>query len=62
MSTLMIHDATTELYENLHDEEGNPKVLPEDVTDICKTYKSNILHEIQMIVDICLEYNEGSGK
>ena len=62
MSTLMIHDATTELYEELHDNDGNPKESVDDVVEICRSYKARMLNEIQMIVDICMEYNEERGK
>lgn len=62
MSTLMIHDATTELYESLHDNNGDPIESVDVVMDICRSYKARMLNEIQMVVDICLEYNEVSGK
>ena len=62
MSTLMIHDATTELYESLHDNNGDPIESVDVVMDICRSYKSRMLNEIQMVLDICLEYNEVSGK
>lgn len=62
MSTLMIHDATTELYEELHDNDGNPKESVDDVVEICRSYKARMLNEIQMVVDICMEYNEERGK
>ena len=62
MSTLMIHDATTELYESLHDRSGKPIESVDEVVEICRSYKSRMLNEIQMVVDICLEYNEQRGK
>lgn len=62
MSTLMIHDATTELYESLHDSSGNPVESVDEVVELCRSYKSRMLNEIQMVVDICLEYNEHRGK
>jgi len=62
MSTLMIHDATTELYESLHDKDGNPKESVDEVVEICRSYKARMLNEIQIVVDICMEYNEERGK
>ncbi len=62
MTTLMIHDATTDLYEGLHDSKGDPIDSVDVVNEKCRSYKTRVLNEIQMILDMCLEYNESHGR
>ena len=58
MSTLMIHDSVTELYEDLH-ETGEPVESPEKVTELVDTCLRKVRHELSLIKDMCLEYNDG---
>lgn len=62
MTTLMIHDATTDLYEELHDKNGDPIDSIDAVSDKCRVYKTRVFNEIQMILDMCFEYNESHGR
>ena len=57
MSTLMIHDIVTELYEDLH-ETGEPTDSPEVVKELTDTALKKIRHELSLIKDVCLEYND----
>lgn len=57
MSTLMIHDIVTELYEDLH-ETGEPTDSPEVVKELTDTALKKIRHELALIRDVCLEYND----
>ena len=57
MSTLMIHDLVTELYEDLH-ETGEPNESPEEVVDLVDRCLKKVRHELSLIKDMCLEYNE----
>ena len=62
MCTLLMHDAVTDFYENLHDEKGKPITVVEDVTRKSDELKRRFLNELQMVVDITLEFNDTHGK
>jgi hypothetical protein len=57
-----MHDAVTDFYENLHDEKGKPITVVEDVTRKSDELKRRFLNELQMVVDITLEFNDTHGK
>jgi hypothetical protein len=62
MCTLLMHDAVTDFYENLHDEKGKPITSVEDVTRKSDELKRRFINELQMVVDITLEFNDAYGK
>ena len=62
MCTLLMHDAVTDFYENLHDEKGKPITSVEDVTRKSDELKRRFINELQMVVDITLEFNDSDGK
>ena len=62
MCTLLMHDAVTDFYENLHDEKGKPITSVEDVTRKSDELKRRCINELQMVVDITLEFNDSDGK
>jgi len=62
MCTLLMHDAVTDFYENLHDEKGKPITSVEDVTRKSDELKRRFINELQMVVDITLEFNDADGK
>tara|TARA_R100001510_G_C7653394_1_gene211562 strand:- start:588 stop:761 length:174 start_codon:yes stop_codon:yes gene_type:complete len=57
-----MHDAVTDFYENLHDEKGKPITSVEDVTRKSDELKRRFINELQMVVDITLEFNDADGK
>jgi predicted translin family RNA/ssDNA-binding protein len=57
-STLEIHRLTTELYENLHNEDGTPRDDWETVLDLTKTFRKKVGLEVDAIKWTCQEYNE----
>ena len=58
MCTLMMHDAITEYYEDLHDPKGDPITDCEEIGRLSIALKNRLLNEIQMMTDVCVEYQE----
>lgn len=57
-STLEIQRLTTELYENLHHEDGTPKDNWEEVLDITKQFRKKVGMEVDAIKWACQEYSD----
>ena len=53
-----IQRITTMLYEELHNDEGNPLSDWEQVIDRINQYRQGIQAESEAIISICQEYNE----
>jgi len=62
MCTLMMHDAVTDFYEDLHDVKGDPVTSVDYVTKKSDELKKRFINELQMVVDITLEFNDTHGK
>jgi len=56
-STQEIQRLTTELYEELHNDTGNPISSSEDVAELVKDFRMKVNIEVATIKDACLEYN-----
>ena len=57
----MVHDLTTELYERVHDHEGEP-ILDEDyLYAVIQEYKKIVRGELDMIKSAAKQYNESEG-
>ena len=56
-STQEIQRLTTELYEELHNDTGNPISSAEDVAELVKDFRMKVNIEVATIKDACLEYN-----
>ncbi len=56
-STQEIQRLTTELYESLHDEDGNPVRSRDKVSELVKDFRMKVNIEIATVKDACLEYN-----
>jgi len=56
-STQEIQRLTTELYEELHNDTGNPISSSEDVAELVKDFRMRVNIEVATIKDACLEYN-----
>jgi hypothetical protein len=55
----MIHDLTSKMYEEIHDEKGNP-ILDEDYLYLkTQEYKKIVRGELDMIKSTASQYNEG---
>jgi len=62
MCTLLMHDAVTDFYESIHDDMGSPISSVDEVTRKSSELKTRLLNELQMVVDITLEFNDTDGK
>jgi len=58
MSCHRAHEVIDELYELIHDEDGNPKIKSEDVIGILHEARKVLAEELDMIKSSCIEYNE----
>ena len=56
-STQEIQRLTTELYEELHNDTGNPISSSEDVAELVKDFRMKVNIEVATIKDACFEYN-----
>jgi hypothetical protein len=56
-STQEIQRLTTELYESLHDDAGNPISSAEEVSELVKDFRMRVNIEVATVKDACLEYN-----
>jgi hypothetical protein len=56
-STQEIQRLTTELYESLHDDAGNPISSSEEVSELVKDFRMRVNIEVATVKDACLEYN-----
>ena len=54
----MIHNLTTELYESLHNDDGEPITDTESIRSLIKTSKSKLYQELDLIPETTIEYNE----
>lgn len=57
-STSHIHRETTELYEALHTECGQPHTNWIKVLELVRSYKNKVLMEVDTLTTACEEYNE----
>lgn len=57
-----IHQITTELYEDLHTDSGDPIKNWETVMDLLVEYKKGIAAEVEGIKSAIEEYNESKVK
>ena len=56
-STQEVQQLTTELYESLHDDDGNPVLSRDKVSELVKDFRMKVNIEIATVKDACLEYN-----
>lgn len=61
MCTLMMHDAVTDYYEDLHDDKGDPVMDVDEVIKKSSALKTRVISEIQMIIDMTLEFTDSRG-
>lgn len=61
MCTLMMHDAVTDFYEDIHDSNGDAVDDVDDVIRKSSVLKSRVISEIQMIIDMTLEFTDSRG-
>ncbi len=55
--TQEIQRLTTELYESLHDDDGNPITSTDEVSELVKEFRMKVNIEIATVKDACLEHN-----
>jgi len=53
-----MHKATSTLYEDLHNENGEPHKQIDQVLDIVNKYKRWVLIEVDLIREACREHGE----
>jgi predicted HicB family RNase H-like nuclease len=53
-----MHKATSTLYEELHNENGEPHKQIDQVLDIVNKYKRWVLIEVDLIREACREHGE----
>jgi len=61
MCTLMMHDAVTDYYEDIHDDKGDPVMDVDEVIKKSSALKTRVISEIQMIIDMTLEFTDSRG-
>lgn len=54
----MVHDLTTELYEKVHTEDGEPILNEEYLYDTIQEYKKIVRGELDMIKSAAAQYRE----
>ncbi len=59
LATSRMHNSATNLYENLHDEGGKPRVDAERLHNTIRKYKRDIDMEFDMIRAALLEFYDG---
>ncbi len=57
----MMHDAVTDFYEDIHDSNGDAVDGVDDVIRKSSVLKSRVISEIQMIIDMTLEFTDSRG-
>jgi len=53
-----MHKATSTLYEELHNDNGEPHKQIDQVLDIVNKYKRGVLIEVDLIREACREHGE----
>jgi hypothetical protein len=56
-----IHQATTDMYEHIH-EEGSPRYESEDIESLIKDFREWVNHEIDTIRCATAEYRDGEAE
>ena len=56
-----VHEVMDDLYESLHDKDGNPMTDLESVIDIVANSRKEIYEELDMIKSIVAEYEDTQG-
>ena len=56
-----VHEVMDDLYESLHDKDGNPITDLESVIDIVANSRKEIYEELDMIKSIVAEYEDTQG-
>jgi hypothetical protein len=54
----MVHDLTTELYEQVHTEDGEPILNEEFLYNVIQQYKKVVRGELDMIKSAAAQYRE----
>lgn len=62
LATSRIHSTTTELYEELFDDKGSPKVHPGIVANLVAAFRTKIGYELDMIKESVNEFYEQSDR
>ena len=57
-----VHQVMDDLYEALHDENGDPLYDTESVIDVVSSTRKEIYEELDMIKSIVAEYEDLQGK
>ena len=57
----MVHDLTTELYDRVHDDNGDPILDEAFLYDVIQEYKKIARGELDMIKTAARQYNESEG-
>lgn len=60
-ATSRVQELMTDLYENLHDNDGNPLLDEELITDRINAYKRVVRTELDMVKSAVKQYNEGKN-
>ena len=57
-----VHEVMDDLYESLHDKDGNPITDLESVIDVVASSRKEIYEELDMIKSIVAEYEDIQGR
>lgn len=60
IATTRIHNLTTELFEDLFDREGNPRVHPGEVANKIVGFRQRLNHELDMIRESSTQHFEAN--
>lgn len=58
VATVRVHDVITDLYDGLHDDEGEPLKDPEEIYEMIRSVRQLINIEFDMVVSAAKEWNE----
>lgn len=58
VATTRIHDVITDLYDGLHDDEGQPRTDVEELYEMVRSVRQLINIEFDMITSAAKEWNE----
>lgn len=58
LATNNAHQLVTELYESLHNKDGEPVTHPEMISSLRQSYTAKIRQELDLILTAAQEYND----
>jgi|14_taG_2_1085336.scaffolds.fasta_scaffold00659_2 hypothetical protein len=60
IATVRTHNLITEFYEDLFDQDGNPRTDPGNVANMCSAIRLIISEELDLVKDSAYEYFEAN--